>query len=270
MRTSDLKIIDGQVAGAWIRPRLKGQIGTVTSVVPQGFEAYARVFHPAGDPDGHPARWADVAEICGTTPHREMQWHAILGLADADELQGSYSPYESTKAKWIGSDPPTGMMDLDTLDALSEILAAHTPDSTDCLFGLGTILGWLDSFAAAEMQPLLKLPDGRDYIVLGGPFSAIDQIAYNWSGGASFDLVSTSEGEVPPSGLGPSELVRREAPSLIWPSNRRWFVGTEVDFDSTLIGGDSRTIDAVVGSSKLEAWQVQPTDSLTADADSVN
>lgn len=199
-----------------------------------------------------------------------MQWHAILGLADADELRGPYSPYEPTKAKWIGSDPPTGTMDLGTLDALCEILATHTPDSTDCFFGLSTILGWLDSFSAAEMQPLLTLPDGRDYVMLDGPLSAIDQIAYHWSEQSSVRAVLIPEGEAPPSDSEPPNLVQREAPSLIWPSNRSWFVITEVDFDSTLIGGDSKTINAIVGSSKLEAWQVQPTDSLTAEADSIN
>lgn len=52
MISDDLEITDGAVAGAWIRPRLGGEFGAVTLQVPQSFEAYARVFHPARDREG--------------------------------------------------------------------------------------------------------------------------------------------------------------------------------------------------------------------------
>jgi hypothetical protein len=47
-------------------------------------------------------------------------------------------------------------------------------------------------------------------------------------------------------------------------------VASEVDFDSTLIGGSSELIQAVIDSPELEAWRVEPTDSLAADADKIN
>jgi hypothetical protein len=186
----DLKVTDGAAVGAWVEPRLGGEFGAVTLQVPKGFEAYARVFHPARDGEGNPVSWADVAKACGTIPHREMQWHAILGFADADELGGSYSPNDPNGPKWAGSDPPIGGMDIQTLDALCEILVAHTADSTQCFFGLCTIQSWSESFSADELQPLLELPHGRDHIVLAGPLSAVDQIAYDWSGSLRMTFIA--------------------------------------------------------------------------------
>jgi hypothetical protein len=59
-------------------------------------------------------------------------------------------------------------------------------------------------------------------------------------------------------------------PNLIWPADRSWFVVSEVDFDSTLVGGSAELIKAIVESPALEAWQVEPTDSLAFDADKIN
>jgi hypothetical protein len=57
---------------------------------------------------------------------------------------------------------------------------------------------------------------------------------------------------------------------MIWPADRSWLVASEVDFDSTLVGGSAALIEAIVDSPKLEAWRVEPTDSLAEDADKVN
>jgi mevalonate kinase len=43
-----------------------------------------------------------------------------------------------------------------------------------------------------------------------------------------------------------------------------------VDFDSTLLGGDIRLVEAIVSSPRLEAWMMEPADSLAADADKIN
>lgn len=68
----------------------------------------------------------------------------------------------------------------------------------------------------------------------------------------------------------PPEFLLREAPNLIWPEDSSWFVAREVDFDSTLVGGNAALIDGIIESSKLEAWRVRPTDSLADDADKIN
>jgi len=271
MTSRDLEIIDGAVVGSWIGPRLGGKFGAVTRQVPKDFEAYARVFHPAFDRQRHPVRWAQVAKVCGTMPHREMQWHAILGLRSVSELRGSYYPNDGSGVKWIGSDALVGTMNIKTLDALCEIIANRSDDATHCFFGLCTIEGWLDSFSTETMPPLLELPYDRTHIVLTGPLSAVDQIVDDLIAVASNQIVLVGKHNQDPSGQPDSaQPLQRKAPNLIWPADKSWFVATDVDFDSTLVGGSIALIDAVVEASSLEAWHVRPTDSLADDADKVN
>ena len=223
----DLEVTDGAAAGAWIEPRLGGEFGAVTLQVPRGYEAYARIFHPATDPSGKPVRWADVAKARGKAAHREMQWHALVGTPDPVE------------------DPSLGEMDPDELDALSKILASHISDSDNCFFGLCKIWAWVDELFPPKRrtQPLLELPMERHHVVLYGPLSAVNEI-------------------------GDGSL--RGSPSLIWPADHSWLVASEVDFDSTLVGGSTALSEAIVESPDLEAWQVEPADSLAIDADKIN
>jgi hypothetical protein len=54
------------------------------------------------------------------------------------------------------------------------------------------------------------------------------------------------------------------------PGIERWFLASAIDFDSTLIGGWSDLIDALLGSADLDCGAISPTDSLRHDADSIN
>jgi hypothetical protein len=264
MKAADLQVTDGASSGAWVKPGLGGDFGAVTLQVPEVFEAYARVFHPADDLDGNPVTWGEVAKFCGTTPHPEMQWHAIAGLPRYQNLEDS---------KWPGQEPNIGEMDISTLDALCEVLAPHTEDPAHCLFGLCVIERWEDAFSKAELRGhrLLKLPMGRHHIVLEGALSAVDQIVDERSGGVSFTFFA-EKGSERPSEEEIAELLKpsRSSPNLIWPADRSWLVVSEVDFDSTLVGGSTELIEAIVASPALEAWQVEPTTSLAEGADKIN
>lgn len=226
------RLVNGTRAGGWIKRRLGGEFGAVTLQVPKGFAAYARIFHPAAGPECKPVRWADVAKARGKVAHREMQWHAIVGSADAERA------------------PPLGAMDLDELETLCEILAAHTPEPDDCFFGLCEIWSWVDDVLLTterkrgrlSRQHRLKLPLERNYVVIQGAVTA-SQIGCD---------------------------LHQYAPNLIWSADHSWLVASEVDFDSTLVGGSAELIEAIVNSPKLEAWQVEPTDSLAIDADKIN
>lgn len=218
--------VDGSLTGSWIRPRLGGEFGSVTTCVPRGFSAYARIFHPASDSELNPVRWSDVAERHGKSAHRAMQWGAI-----ADESQPVM-------------DPSLGELDPGEFRVLAELFALHTSDIECCYFGLCDIWAWVSSVAAIGRQaPLLELPLGRNYVVLRGPLLAVDEI---------------TDGGTPHS------------PSLCWPTDHSWLVASEVDFDSTLVGGSHELIHAIVDSPRLEAWRVDPSDSLAADGDRVN
>jgi hypothetical protein len=263
-----LEVTDGALAGTWIEPELTGDVGTVGDCIPCRFESYVRILHPVRTRTGKPATWADVASETGRFVHPLVQWHRLVGAKGPGELEGSL---------WDGTEPHRGDFHPEALDRLCEILALHTRDPAHCFFGLWTGWTWfrvsagrkegdahggksararksrktqLEFSGEAMNQPLLKLPPaaGRDYLVLVGPLSAASQIR-------------DPEGKC---GLSPT------SPNMIWPSDRAWFVASEIDFDSTLVGGSVKLIDSIVHDSAFEALQIAPTDSLTVNSDTIN
>jgi hypothetical protein len=66
------------------------------------------------------------------------------------------------------------------------------------------------------------------------------------------------------------EVLPTQPPNLFWPAGRTWCAASEIDFDSTLVGGPAALIDAILDHPALEAWPVSPGDRLTADADRIN
>jgi hypothetical protein len=251
---SDLEVVNGAEAGRWIAPRLEGSSGKVGRQVPDGYDAYVRVFHRATDGEGIPVTWAQVAEALGRTAHRQMQWHKLVGAHNPPEMLGS---------EWPGSDPPIGLMDEATLAALCGVLEQHTENPESCFFGLSTIIGgvWEAHPEAVE----LSLPQ-RGFVVFGGPLSAVDRVGFE--SGEHWVTDVYRDGHRERRKL-PSRW-RPRAPNLIWPADRSWLVHSEIDFDSTLVGGTRALIDALMSASDLEAWEVERGDSLEARADKIN
>ncbi len=249
--------VDGAAAGAWIGPTLDGDWGgAVKNLIPQIYDAYARIFHPASDEDGKEVTWTEVARRLGTTAHREMQWHAIVG---------SYDSSNFTDSRWPDGRPGLSELDDEELDALCAFLVDQTGTPESVYFGMSTIHGgvieeWPDAPQHEQTH--------RQWVILKGPLAVIDRIELSSRHGFSF--VFYPKGQEPPPDHEPFERFHRESPSLIWPEDRAWFVASEVDFDSTLIGGSRALIDALLASPDLEVFEVDGEVSLTADADKLN
>ncbi|MGH3733368.1 MAG: hypothetical protein ACRDVC_08360 [Acidimicrobiales bacterium] len=67
-------------AAEWIRDRLRPpEQRCVTSIFPAGFEAYARLLHPAQLPDDRHelVRWIDASRWSGVEIDDCVQWHQI-------------------------------------------------------------------------------------------------------------------------------------------------------------------------------------------------
>jgi len=250
-----LTIVDGANAGAWIAPRLEGGFGgKVEQRVPNGYEAYARILHSASDAEGKDVTWADVAEALGRTAHRQMQWHKLVGSSDTFGIDGS---------EWPGGNPNTGELDQRSLDALCRILATQTTDPAHCFFGLSTIYGWVDGRFPTAVQ--LRWP-GRDFVIFSGPISAATQI-----GDPKAEWVAVAVPREPPRPeFDRLQEVARQGPNLIWPADHSWYVASEYDLDSTLVGGPGALIGAIMAAPELETWEVSRRDSLQAAADKIN
>jgi hypothetical protein len=243
-------------------------VGTVDSVVPAGYPAYARLLHPVDDSDGPPVRWADVATRTGRTVHPLVQWHRLVGSDD---------PFSARGAEVDDGPPGRGALPLADLDALLGVLSAHTVTSEDCWFGVWEGYGWVakmpGSCAVSFSSGTFEDPESASLPELGAPGFTAEQLAGPrvLLPGRSYILMRGSLGSARFIGdQVTSDWFDPQAPNLCWPSDRAWFVGTEIDFDSTLVAGSRALIDELLVHPALEALEVRPGDSLTADADHVN
>jgi hypothetical protein len=251
--------------GDWIDSRLSGQWGTVGSIVPLGFTAYARILHPVELDDGRPPlTWAQVCALTGRRPHALMQWATIATpTADAEVAT-------SPSGLWDDGDVRVGSLAPSALSALIDVLTPAT-GGQDCFHALWEGWGWVDGSGVKVLTPTddgrvepgplvergvsagvwalprLRLPD-RDYLLFRGPLSAALDMGWEGSPGG-FEL---------------------QSPSLLWPADHSWCVSTEIDFDSTLVGGSPELVSAVLAAPGLDAWPVGPDDDLTAFADPPN
>lgn len=245
--------MDDVSVGSWIAPRLGPFGGWVGSVVPRGFEAYARVLHPVDDGRGGYATWAEVCAATGRTAHALMQWHKIAGLPETTRRGVT-----TRTMRWDDGEPEVGNLGGPALSALCGVLEAYT--AADCYFALWEGYGWIHgspsvgilggnerippAFPPEVMNgPRLRHP-ARDYFVFTGPLPAASAM-----GDDGFDP---------------------QSPNIFWPADRSWCVASEIDFDSTLVAGSAELIAAVLAEPALEAWEVHPDDSLAHDGDAVN
>ena len=73
--------------GKWVEEGLSdSHLSTVRSLLPNGFPAYARVFHPAylDNDEEQPVRRSTVASWPGRTVHPQMQFQRVAGLPEGE------------------------------------------------------------------------------------------------------------------------------------------------------------------------------------------
>lgn len=254
----------GVAAADWLRERMDPfKACTVGSLVPTGFEAYVRIFHSAEGPDETSVPWAEIAAWSGKVMHPHAEFELLAGPRRRDEATGHAFEYEREY------EPRQGELTPDLVSALSEVLRRHT-DSPDCCWFCIWEGGWINGPGAigvrigtppdvnAEIQrqwqaawdlpfgrealttPRVRLP-GRDYVLIEGPLDAIGEIgeSRDWQGQHYFDAHS---------------------PNLWWPDDRAWCVATDIDLDSTYVGGSAALIRDLLGDRRFEALDVTASD----------
>jgi hypothetical protein len=118
--------------------------------------------------------------------------------------------------------PPTGALPSENARALVEVLRPSTIEP--CYFGLWRGYGWIEG----NTVRVVRVPQ-REYLLFRGPLEIVlDGPWTRW----------------------------HQTPNLWWPQDRTWFVATEIDFDSTLVGGSRSLIDAVLARADLEALEI--------------
>jgi hypothetical protein len=301
-------------------------------VVPRGFAAYARIFHPASRDrpvgavwpplpyarhakewdafqaaapqiDDERVTWATTADAFDTTLHGLAQWHRVVGPR---LVEGEDGPRDAEG--WRYSDPAVGSLDPDLVSATAGVLAAHTRTPDDGFVavweGWGGIVGgmgygpsrvfftsgddsfdddprhaeflshaardsfndvfrkptWQAGLLSDEIShgPRLSLPN-RDHVLFRGGVTELADP--EWVLGVPWRDRELEDHGFPASA---------HCPSLVWPDDRAWVLVTEVDYDSTIVGGASELIRALCADPRLEALPIREGADLTWDADEVN
>jgi hypothetical protein len=141
--------------------------------------------------------------------------------------------------------PEDGALIRPSLAALVETLAIHTATPDSCSVGVWEGRAWLRNEPVETAR--LELPE-RSHLVFEGPLVAVLDMGWNAPGGHFV----------------------HEAPNVMWPSDRAWFVSTDVDLDSTYVGGSAALVDALRSDRRIEVWPAAPSDSITAGSDELN
>jgi hypothetical protein len=259
-----LEVVDGAVGG-WIEPELTGPPGSVTGNVPARYDAYVRILHPASS-QGEPVTWGQVADELGRAVHPLAQWDAIVGA----------NRYRNESPDWPGDEPETGSLEKRLLGPLLETLREQTNTPTTAFFGIwrgmswGTIVAVRASQAAVRASQAGDLPPAR-------PWRSTDDLSFAFPE----DQVAQPSLELPAreyavlngnvdAGILVGDWLSPSSPNLIWPEDRAWFIATEVDFDSTLVGGSPGLAHRILQDRRFEAFRVGPADLLTWNADKIN
>lgn len=269
-----LKFTADLTAASWLQEEIREFGSGVRGLLPNRFEHYARVLHPAFDDKFEQVKWCDIASWSGRTMHPQVQFESVAKPRTSFGLE----------PKPWSSEPNDGGPPGEVLAPLRKVLARHTETADRCWFCLWEGWGHLNDGASGvivigapgetneqaterlgvwngaaipssiQTQAKVGLP-GRDYLLLEGPLEAI----------VDPEMVAGASDEGHPG----VEFVS-QAPSIFWPEDRSWCVASEIDLDSTYIGGSAELIAEILDEPFLEAVPASLDDRVDWGADAIN
>jgi hypothetical protein len=228
----------------WIAERLGPFAEGVTSVVPAGFDAYARILHPAQEPGSGErlVRWREVAAWSGVALGPGAQFHTVALPPTRPEMP----------PPWRGQGPCQGRLYLPDAEVLAEVLRGCTNTPEQCFFGLWAGYGFVGTPLVREGSPpaaplsdpipdavragrLVELP-GRGYLLYEGPVEAITATA---------------------------GLDHGQTANLAWPADQAWCLAMEIDLAWTYVGGSESLVERLLADERIEALPADADDPLT-------
>ena len=234
----DVELLTDTSSADWVVPLLAPwghHVVRVASFMPDGFEAYARIFHPAGERGGESVglRWSDVAARLSGRFHPEVQFQELAGTdADQHPILGDIQPL-------------SGSLPLTLLRSMVGFFGRWTDEGESLWFAMwdGNGAWWTDSHTTLTTDGSRRDPidDERDAVLRSTPRMHTQHRDYFLMGGTLVSVVPLYE------------AAGDQSPALWWPESRAWLVSTEVDAFSTYVGGPAQLIGELVRSDEIEA-----------------
>jgi hypothetical protein len=244
----------------WVIAGLRGFDYTVGSVVPPAFDAYARIFHPASRRAGEDqveVRWAEVAGANQRVMHPAAEWGSLTGSWRCGGQPGVWDDA-----------PRTGRLPCAVSKRLVGVLADYTERPDRCCFavwdGWGTptlFFGFADGTPEEAKRRVRRVAEAEiaswSELLETAPAFTASQRPMRLLAGL---LAALAEFYEP----------HRDPPSLWWPEDRAWCVGTDIDLMTTYVGGSDACINALLDEGQLEALAVPEEQPINWEADTVN
>ncbi len=226
-------------AAAWAEELLTARpFATVASIVPDAFESYARILHPAyrrsEDGSEEAVTWATVATWTGRVAHPLMQFERIAGLGTDPNEQPEWG-----RRPEVG-DELTGLR-----EPLVRVMAELTTTPEVCWICLWEGFGGLDLIPDFEDLPRVSAP-GRKYLLFRGPIKVMT------------------------AGTDDPDVGWPDYPQLWWPDDRAWCVATDIDLDSTYVGASAEGAARLLAEPDLEVVPAGIYDRADLGADAIN
>ena len=235
---------------SWVVERLRPWGNTypqpVACFLPDIFEAYARLLHPGREywrrDDGSVAltmrSWSDLGARGGVDITAATRWEEV----------SAFGPQAGTSDDL--DEPLEGTMPALLVELVARFVGGWTRTPGNVWFGMweGNGTWWKgahsvlsfgdDPNSTAEAH---RIDDERDRVLRAAPTFGTPERKYFLMSG--------------PLSAAPAlnQAAGYRSPNLWWPDDRAWFISTEVDAQSTYVGGTASMIDALVASSDIEA-----------------
>jgi hypothetical protein len=239
--------VSGNPSVDWVLQALRGNPDTVGSVVPESFPAYARILHPILDGAGNHSSWRDVSQATGKRLHPLVRWDEIVGASSS--TPGAQS--------WRGSEPSAGPMEPEEFDKLFEILRSSLCSGDVCCFAYWVGWGCQRVGPGPGRSPHDVESENDSVSDCEAPGSVTgDRIPPVFIGNREYALRCTSVADILDRRT--AEVSRREPPDLCWAANRSWFVHSDVELNSTLVGASDDLVKALLATRELEVLRVTP------------
>lgn len=196
--------------------------------MPEGFESYVRILHPAYINVGRESRnvpvpWSLVGKWSGKSLKATTHLYDLMIRSDGHDWR---------RRGEGGDEPNQGGMDGESLSCLLEHLARSTRTPKEV---------WL----------LIWFGYGGSEDTIGLPIEVSEQLT---GSGRKYFL---RRGAVVPSRLDSSAPMFERPPSFWWSADRSWFVSCDIDSSSTYVGGTNELIERILHDPFLEAFPAE-------------
>lgn len=270
----------------WLHSMDNAPLTTIFDLIPPGFAAYARVFHPVErdrpatekswiglDPHEYlhngpvtgneieyeSCSWATAAQAFGTHMHPQAQYPRLT-KQDPHNME----PKLATDG-WRYSQPRTGNLTSLTLGVLASVLANYTTTPNSGVAAIWEGYGRLiDSGRGSKEPGTGVLP--REIAL--GPRLSLDGGTWNY-----FLFGAGASAFVEDSWLGRSPWIDthfEQSPTYLWPDDQSWALHTNVDLDSSIIGGSQELINQLLQTPGVEVLPLHTDADLSWGGDKIN